>query len=61
MKTDICETLFGGVSQITWSLWIFGLALETIAVMSHILVVRVRSKAEREGSFNHLDGDRIFR
>ena len=61
VQSDICQTLFGGVSQITLSLWILGLALETIAVMSHILIVRVGSRAEREGSFNLLDGDRIFR
>lgn len=61
VQSHICQTLFGGVSQITWSLWILGLALETIAVLSHVLILRVGSKAEREDSFSLLDGDRIFR
>ena len=42
VKNDICGILFGGVAQITWALWLLGLSLELVAILAHLLVVRLR-------------------
>ena len=55
VKYDICGTLFGGVAQINWAFWLMGISLEVIAVVSHILAIRLRGVSEKEASFTALD------
>ena len=57
VKNDICGTLFGGVSQITWAAWILSLCLQVVAIVSNMLVVRIRGVSEKEADFTFaLDG-----
>ena len=50
VKDDICGTLFGGVAQINWSLWLLGICLEAAAILAHLLIVRLRGSSEKEAS-----------
>ena len=50
VKHDMCVTLFGGVAQINWALWLLGISLEVVAVIAHILVVRVSGVSEKEAA-----------
>lgn len=57
VKNDICGTLFGGVAQINWALWLLGLSLEMVAILAHMLTVRLRGLSEKEAAFTMLDYD----
>ena len=57
VKNDICGILFGGVAQITWALWLLGLSLELVAILAHLLVVRLRGLSENEAAFTLFDLD----
>jgi len=57
VKNDICGTLFGGVAQINWALWLLGISLEVVAVLAHVLTVRLRGLSEKEAAFTMLDYD----
>lgn len=57
VKNDICGTLFGGVAQINWALWLLGISLEAIAIISHVLAIRLRGLSEKEASLQSLDWD----
>ncbi len=50
VKHDMCVTLFGGVAQINWALWLLGISLEVVSVIAHILVVRVNGVSEKEAA-----------
>eukprot|EP00970_Alexandrium_tamarense_P005114 scaffold825_cov196-Alexandrium_tamarense.AAC.59 len=56
IKTDICGILFGGIAQINWALWLLGISLEVVAIVSHILAVRMKGLSQKgEESFDMLD------
>ena len=57
VKNDICGILFGGVAQINWALWLLGLSLELVAILAHLLVVRLRGLSEKEAAFTLFDLD----
>jgi hypothetical protein len=50
VKHDVCVTLFGGVAQINWALWMLGISLEVVAVIAHVLAVRVNGVSEKEAA-----------
>jgi len=50
VKHDICVTLFGGVTQINLALWLLGLSLEMVAVLAHVLSVRLRGLSRKEAA-----------
>jgi hypothetical protein len=54
---DICVTLFGGVAQINWALWFLGIFLEVVAVLAHMLAVRVKGVSEKEAAAAKLLSD----
>ena len=55
VKNDICGTLFGGVAQINCALWLLGISLEMVAILAHILSVRLRGLLSRkEAAFTML-------
>lgn len=56
VQNHICEKLFGGLTQITWGLWLLGISLEMVAILAHILTVRLRGLSEKEASFTMLEG-----
>ena len=55
IKHDICGTLFGGVAQIQFALWLLGVSLELVAILCHILTVRLRGMSEKAVAFHLLD------
>lgn len=57
VRDDICIQLYGGVAQINWALWILGISLEVIAILAHVLVVRLRGVSEKEAALGMLDSD----
>ena len=63
VKNDVCGTLFGGVAQIFLGLLMLGLSLEVVALLAHILAVRLRGLSEKEAALDimDLDGQRSFR
>jgi hypothetical protein len=56
LKVDVCESLFGGVSQIAGSYFILGIALEIIAITCSILAVRLKHSLEDDFDFDEEDG-----
>lgn len=50
VKYDVCGTLFGGIVQINWSLWFLGICLEVIAIMAHILTVRLQDISDEDAA-----------
>jgi len=55
VKNDICGTMFGGLAQINWGLWLLGISLEMVAILAHILTVRLRGLSQKEAAFTMLD------
>lgn len=57
---DICVTLLGGIAQINWALWFLAIFLEVVAILAHVLAVRVKGVSEKEAAAAKLlsDGDR---
>ena len=48
VKSNICGTTFLGLEKLMWSLWTLGIALEVIAIVSHVLSVRLgRASGEK--------------
>lgn len=45
---DICVTFFGGVTQINWAFWMVGVSLEAVAIVAHILSVRLRGLSQKD-------------
>lgn len=56
LKVDVCESLFGGVSQIEIAFFILGVALEIIAITCGILAVRLKYRLEDDFDFDEEDG-----
>lgn len=50
VKYDVCGTLFGGVVQINWSLWFLGICLEVVAIMAHILTIRLQDFSDEDAA-----------
>ncbi|KAL9183550.1 hypothetical protein ACHAXT_004406 [Thalassiosira profunda] len=61
-KDTLCGTLFGGLAQVMWGMWILGISLELIAILAHILTVRLRGQSEKEATWDLLspDGRRAY-
>ena len=57
VRKDICVTLFGGVAQINWALWFLGIFLEMVAVIAHVIAVRVKGVSEKEAAAAKLLSD----
>ncbi len=57
VKDDICIQLYGGVAQINWALWMLGISLEVIAILAHVLVVRLRGVSDKEAALGMLYSD----
>ena len=58
VKYDVCGTLFGGIVQINWSLWFLGICLEILAIMAHILTVRLQDvNVEDAAKFTIISSD----
>ena len=57
VKNDLCGKLFGGVAQINWALWLLGMSLEVVAVLTHILTVRLRGLSRKEAELDMIDLD----
>ena len=51
VKYDICGTFFGGVVQINWAFWLLGLCLEIVAIVAHILTVRLQDLFDEDAQF----------
>jgi len=47
VKHNICGKSFLGIEKLMWSLWALGISLELIAILSHVLSVRL-SGSRRE-------------
>lgn len=48
VKNNICGKSFLGVEKLMWSLWALGISLELIAILSHVLSVRLsNSRSEK--------------
>ena len=54
VKNDICGTMFGGIAQVNWALWLLGISLEIVAILSNILSVRLRGLSEKVAAFTTL-------
>jgi hypothetical protein len=50
VKYDVCGTLFGGLVQINWSLWFLGICLEIVAIMAHILLIRLQDFSDEDAT-----------
>ena len=57
VRYDLCESMFGGVAQIHWALWLLALSLQGTAVLAHILSVRLRGLTVREAKLEREYGD----
>jgi hypothetical protein len=50
VKYDFCGTIFGGIVQINSSLWFLGIRLEIVAIMAHILTIRLQDFSDEEAA-----------
>ena len=57
VNQHICSTLFGGLAQINWGLWLLGFSLELVAILAHVLTVRLRGLSEKEARFTIIETD----
>ena len=54
VKDDLCGSMFGGIAQIHWGLWLLSISLQVLAILANVLCVRLRgltrkaAKLERE-------------
>jgi hypothetical protein len=50
VRDEICETMLGGFSQINFGFWALGIWLQSIAILSHVLAIRLRGYTKSEAS-----------
>lgn len=48
LKSDVCGKLFGGLAQIDLAFWIVGLGLEVIAIVLHVLSIRLKRNFDKD-------------
>ncbi len=62
VKNNICGKSFLGVEKLMWSLWALGISLELIAILSHVLSVRLSdSRSEKYQSDLEDQGNALVR
>jgi hypothetical protein len=56
LKVDVCESLFGGASQIDIAFFMLGVSLEALAITCAILAVRLKRYIEEDFDFDEEEG-----
>eukprot|EP00957_Ditylum_brightwellii_P056145 4256532-Ditylum_brightwellii.AAC.1 len=57
IRNDVCMTMFGGLTQVNWALWVLALFLQATAILANVLSTRLQGVSSEQAQLDFDDNN----